>query len=63
MPLTLLVVTALGSMLRGQKGRNLETSGFTTRLMPGASASLWHLRRRLSRGIKRHSLAEGGNAL
>ncbi|MGA2544231.1 MAG: hypothetical protein ABSG78_21995 [Verrucomicrobiota bacterium] len=35
MPLTLLVVMALASMLRGQEGRKLETSGFTTRLISG----------------------------
>jgi len=40
MPLTLLVVMAADSMLRGRKGRKLEAGDFTTRLTTGASASL-----------------------
>jgi hypothetical protein len=35
MPLTLLVVMAVDSMLRGQKGRKLEAGDFTTRLIMG----------------------------
>jgi hypothetical protein len=61
MPSTLLVVMAADSMLRGQDGRKLEAGDFTTRLIPGASASLWRLRRSLIRGIKRLSLAEAGD--